>query len=53
MIAEEDGMKERLLKSIESCVNELRILYDELQMEPFEVRSPKHTMSEFLNLSGY
>ncbi|CAG05533.1 unnamed protein product, partial [Tetraodon nigroviridis] len=36
MIVEEDELKKRLLKSIESCVKELRILYEELQMAPFE-----------------
>lgn len=44
MIVEEDDLKKRLLKSIESCVKELRILYDELQMAPFEVRSLKHVV---------
>lgn len=42
MIVEEDDLKKRLLKSIESCVKELRVLYDELQMAPFEVWSLKH-----------
>lgn len=52
MIVEEDELKKRLLKSIESCVKELRILYEELQMAPFEVFSPKHIESGFLNPSG-
>lgn len=39
MIAEEEELKERLLKNIESCVKELRVLYDELQLPPFEVWS--------------
>lgn len=39
MIVEEDELRKRLLKSIESCVKELRILYEELQMAPFEVLS--------------
>lgn len=43
MIVEEDELKRRLLKSIESCVKELHVLYEELQMAPFEVWSPKHT----------
>lgn len=38
MIAEEEELKKRLLKSIESCVKELSILYSELQLPPFEVR---------------
>lgn len=42
MIAEEEELKTRLLASIESCVNELRNLYDELQMPPFEVWSLKY-----------
>lgn len=37
MIAEEEELKERLHKSIESCVKELNILYSELQLPPFEV----------------
>uniref|UniRef100_H2TY26 Protein regulator of cytokinesis 1a n=1 Tax=Takifugu rubripes TaxID=31033 RepID=H2TY26_TAKRU len=36
MIAEEEELKDRLLKNIESCVKELRVLYDELQLPPFE-----------------
>lgn len=44
MIVEEDELKKRLLKNIDSCVKELRILYDELQMTPFEVGSPQHTV---------
>lgn len=39
MIAEEEELKDRLLKNIESCVKELRVLYDELQLPPFEVWS--------------
>lgn len=39
MIAEEEGLKNRLLKSIESCQEELRVLYSELQLPPFEVQS--------------
>lgn len=42
MIAEEEELKERLLKNIESCVKELRVLYDELQLPPFEVWSLKY-----------
>lgn len=37
MIAEEEELKKRVLKSIESCHKELSILYSELQMAPFEV----------------
>lgn len=37
MIAEEEELKKRVLKSIESCRKELSILYSELQMAPFEV----------------
>lgn len=37
MIAEEEELKKRVLKSIESCRKELSILYSELQMPPFEV----------------
>nr|XP_046249251.1 protein regulator of cytokinesis 1-like isoform X2 [Scatophagus argus] len=36
MIAEEEELKKRLLKSIESCLKELSILYSELQLPPFE-----------------
>lgn len=43
MIAEEEELKERLLKNIESCVKELRVLYDELQLPPFEVWSLLNT----------
>lgn len=39
MIVEEEGLKKRLLKSIESCQEELRVLYSELQLSPFEVQS--------------
>lgn len=39
MIAEEEGLKNRLLKSIESCQEDLRVLYSELQLPPFEVQS--------------
>ena len=42
MIVEEDELKKRLLKSIEFCVKELRVLYEELQMTPFEVRPFSH-----------
>lgn len=44
MIAEEEELKERLLKNIESCVKELRVLYDELQLPPFEVWSLLNTL---------
>lgn len=43
MIAEEEELKDRLLKNIESCVKELRVLYDELQLPPFEVWSLLNT----------
>ncbi|XP_030587005.1 protein regulator of cytokinesis 1-like isoform X1 [Archocentrus centrarchus] len=36
MIAEEEELKKRVLKSIESCRKELSILCSELQMPPFE-----------------
>ncbi|XP_053498113.1 protein regulator of cytokinesis 1a isoform X3 [Ictalurus furcatus] len=36
MIAEEEGLKKRLLSSIESCRKELGSLCDELQLPPFE-----------------
>lgn len=39
MIAEEEELKNRLLKSIESCQEELKILCSELQLPPFEVQS--------------
>lgn len=39
MIAEEEGLKKRLLSSIESCRKELGSLCDELQLPPFEVVS--------------
>lgn len=41
MIAEEEELKKRLVKSIESCLKELKILYSELQLPPFEVQSLK------------
>lgn len=37
MIAEEEELKKRVLKSIESCRKELSILCSELQMPSFEV----------------
>lgn len=40
MIAEEEGLKNRLVKSIEACQEDLRVLYSELQLPPFEVQSP-------------
>lgn len=36
MIAEEEGLKNRLVKSIEACQEDLRVLYSELQLPPFE-----------------
>ncbi|KAM9497181.1 protein regulator of cytokinesis 1a isoform 1-T1 [Clarias gariepinus] len=36
MIAEEEGLKKRLLSSIESCRKELSTLCDELHLPPFE-----------------
>ncbi|KAF7701768.1 protein regulator of cytokinesis 1a isoform X1 [Silurus meridionalis] len=36
MIAEEEGLKKRLMNSIESCRTELGSLCDELQLPPFE-----------------
>ncbi len=39
MIAEEEELKKRLMKSIESCLNELKNLCSELQLPPFEVQS--------------
>ncbi|XP_041853863.1 protein regulator of cytokinesis 1-like isoform X2 [Melanotaenia boesemani] len=36
MIAEEEQLKKRLLKTIESCSKELATLYSELQLPPFE-----------------
>ncbi|XP_008287943.1 protein regulator of cytokinesis 1-like isoform X2 [Stegastes partitus] len=36
MIAEEEGLKKRLLTSIESCREELNLLCAELQLPPFE-----------------
>lgn len=39
MIAEEEELKNRLLKSIESCQEELKILCSELQLPPFEVQA--------------
>ncbi|XP_038147226.1 protein regulator of cytokinesis 1-like [Cyprinodon tularosa] len=36
MIAEEQELKQRLLKNIESCKNALSVLYSELQLPPFE-----------------
>ena len=38
MVAEEENLKERLLKSIAMCRKELDTLCRELQLEPFEVR---------------
>lgn len=37
MIAEEEGLKERLLKSIAICQKELNTLCSELHVEPFQV----------------
>lgn len=37
MIAEEEELKKRLLKSIEACIKELKSLCNELQLPPFEV----------------
>lgn len=39
MIAEEEELKKRLLKSIESCRKELNNMCSELQLPPFEVQS--------------
>lgn len=39
MIAEEEQLKKRLQKGIESCIKELNNLYKELQLPPFEVQS--------------
>lgn len=39
MIAEEEELKKRLMKSIESCLKELKNLCSELQLPPFEVQS--------------
>lgn len=39
MIAEEEELKKRLLKSIESCRKELSNMCSELQLPPFEVQS--------------
>ncbi|KAM3609377.1 uncharacterized protein V6R79_013647 [Siganus canaliculatus] len=36
MIAEEEELKKRLVKSIQSCLKELNNLYAELQLPPFE-----------------
>ncbi|XP_062859828.1 protein regulator of cytokinesis 1a isoform X2 [Trichomycterus rosablanca] len=36
MIAEEEGLRKRLLSSIESCRKELNVLCEELQLPPFE-----------------
>lgn len=38
MVAEEESLKERLLKSIALCRKELDTLCRELQLDPFEVR---------------
>lgn len=37
MVAEEESLKERLLKSIAVCRKELDTLCKELQLDPFEV----------------
>lgn len=37
MVAEEESLKERLLKSIALCRKELDVLCRELQLDPFEV----------------
>lgn len=39
MIAEEEGLKKRLLNSILSCRKELGSLCEELQLSPYEVVS--------------
>lgn len=38
MIAEEESLKERLIKSISICQKELNTLCSELHVEPFQVR---------------
>jgi protein regulator of cytokinesis 1 len=37
MIAEEESLRERLLKSISICQKELSTLCSELQVKPFQV----------------
>lgn len=37
MIAEEESLKERLIKSIAICQKELKTLCSELHVEPFQV----------------
>ena len=37
MIAEEESLKERLIKSISVCQKELNTLCSELHVEPFQV----------------
>ncbi|KFO96649.1 Protein regulator of cytokinesis 1, partial [Calypte anna] len=44
MVAEEESLKERLLKSIAVCRKELDTLCRELQLEPFEVREEESTI---------
>lgn len=48
MIAEEEGLKNRLMKSIEACQEDLRVLYSELQLPPFEVQSPPGSVGFFI-----
>lgn len=39
MIVEEQDLKKRLLKTIESCQKELSLLCSELQLPPYKVQS--------------
>lgn len=61
MIMEEEGLKDRLLKSIQSCREEIKVLQNDLQLPPFEVQSPwircclyfrSHTLLNSLVLCG-
>lgn len=56
MVAEEESLKERLLKSIALCRKELDSLCRELHLDPFEVgmalRRPRAALGERLLLPG-
>ncbi|XP_032128898.1 protein regulator of cytokinesis 1-like [Sapajus apella] len=46
MIAEEESLKERLIKSISVCQKELNTLCTELRVEPFQVRGAHRVCRE-------
>ncbi|NXK10782.1 PRC1 regulator, partial [Herpetotheres cachinnans] len=50
MVAEEENLKDRLLKSIAMCRKELDTLCQELQLEPFEVEEESTILQKEKNL---